>query len=51
MLLKACGELKAINGLRPHTYMTLFGLLSCTGLRISEAIKLTNGDVDLDIMY
>ncbi len=48
MLLKACGELKAINGLRPHTYMTLFGLLSCTGLRISEAIKLTNDDVDLD---
>ncbi len=48
MLLKACGELKAINGLRPHTYMTLFGLLSCTGLRISEVIKLTNGDVDLD---
>lgn len=48
LLLKACGELKAVNGLRPHTYTTLFGLLSCTGLRISEAIKLTDGDVDLD---
>lgn len=48
LLLKACGELKAVSGLRPHTYTTLFGLLSCTGLRISEAIKLTDGDVDLD---
>lgn len=48
MLLKACSELKTINGLRPHTYRTLFGLLSCTGLRISEAIKLSNDDVDLD---
>lgn len=34
------------NGLRPHTYVTLFGLLACTGLRISEALRLTPSDVD-----
>ncbi len=33
--------------LRPLTYETLFGLLACTGLRVSEALKLTNADVDL----
>ena len=43
MLLKACNELKPAGGLRPHTYQTLFGLLACTGLRISEALKLING--------
>lgn len=32
--------------LRPHTYFTLFGLLACTGLRISEALKLNCSDVD-----
>lgn len=48
MLLKACTELKPAGGLRPHTYVTLFGLLSCTGLRISEALKLTDDDVDLN---
>ncbi|MFZ0927198.1 MAG: tyrosine-type recombinase/integrase [Syntrophobacteraceae bacterium] len=48
MILKACAELKPADGLRPHTYVTLFGLLSCTGLRISEALKLMDADVDLD---
>jgi integrase len=33
--------------LRPHCYATLFGLIACTGLRISEALALTGGDVDL----
>ncbi len=33
--------------LRPHTYKTLFGLIACTGLRISEALGLRIGDVDL----
>lgn len=46
-LLKACAELRPADGLRPHMYVTLFGLLSCTGLRISEALKLTDDDVDL----
>lgn len=46
-LLKAAGRLGPSNGLRPHTYTTLFGLLACTGLRISEALRLTRADVDL----
>jgi integrase len=29
-------------------YRTLFGLLACTGLRISEALKLNAADVDLE---
>ncbi len=32
--------------LRPHTYQTLIGLLACTGLRISEALRLKLTDVD-----
>jgi integrase len=30
-----------------HTYSTLFGLLACTGLRISEALGLRRDEVDL----
>jgi integrase len=30
-----------------HTYATLFGLLACTGLRISEALGLRRNEVDL----
>ena len=32
--------------LHPHTWQTLIGLLACTGLRISEAMRLKTGDVD-----
>lgn len=35
------------NGLRPRTYTTLFGLLACTGMRVSEALALNDEDVDL----
>jgi integrase len=35
------------GGLRPKTYQTLFGLLACTGLRISEALHLRREDVDV----
>ena len=35
------------GGLRPKTYQTLFGLLACTGLRISEALRLRRNDVDV----
>jgi integrase len=34
--------------LRPWVYYTFFGLLSVTGLRVSEARSLELGDVDLD---
>jgi integrase len=33
--------------LRQATYRTLIGLLSVTGMRVGEAIRLDNGDVDL----
>ena len=46
-LLVAARNLGPPNGLRPHTYVTLFGLLFSTGLRISEALRLTQTDVDL----
>jgi integrase len=41
-------RLKRTYPLRPVTYETLFGLLASTGLRISEALKLTRGQVDLE---
>jgi integrase/recombinase XerD len=47
-LLQAAAGLAPPGGLRPHSYATLFGLIACTGLRISEALALTCGDVDLD---
>lgn len=48
-LLAAAAQLPPRAGLRlrPCTYVTLFGLLACTGLRISEALALTPTDVDL----
>jgi integrase len=45
-LLAAARDLPPQDGLRPHTYATLFGLLACTGLRLREAIRLTRSDVD-----
>jgi integrase len=47
-LLQATGGLAPAGGLRPHCYATLFGLMACTGLRVSEALALTCADVDLD---
>ena len=32
----------------PRTYATLIGLMACTGLRITEALTLRAGDVDLE---
>ena len=49
-LLSAALELPAAKpstSLRPRMYHCLFGLLSVTGLRISEALHLHVGDVDL----
>ncbi len=45
-LLKAADELPSMNGIRALTYSTLFGLISATGLRISEAVALDDNDVD-----
>jgi integrase/recombinase XerD len=36
------------DGLRPWTYYCFLGLLAAAGLRLSEAIRLEVGDVDLD---
>ncbi len=44
-------ELTAKSGyrtLRRQTYSTLFALLACTGLRVSEAIRLRYGDITPD---
>ena len=46
-LLDAAGRLIPIWDLRPLTYRTLFGLIVVAGLRLSEALMLTLGDVDL----
>jgi integrase len=46
-LLGAAGELKP-DGLRPLTYVTLFGLLAATGMRLSEALHLERKDMNLD---
>lgn len=46
-LIAEAGRLDPVGGLRPRCYATLFGLLACTGLRISEALALDCADVDL----
>lgn len=46
-LLHAAAGLAPAGGLRRQCYVTLFGLLACTGLRIAEALALTCADVDL----
>jgi integrase/recombinase XerD len=46
-LMDAAEALPPSDGLRGLTYRCLFGLLTVTGLRISEALALTRDDVDL----
>ena len=46
-LLRAAANLRPTDGLRPCTFVTLFGLLAATGLRVSEARRLACRDVDL----
>jgi integrase len=46
-LLAAALALPPEDGLRRWTYHTLFGLISVTGMRLSEAMNLEHGDVDL----
>lgn len=46
-LLHAAQELPSKRGLRSATFATFLGLLAVTGMRVSEAIHLDCGDVDL----
>jgi integrase/recombinase XerD len=46
-LINAAAILGPKDSLRPYTISTLFGLLASTGLRPSEALKLTIADVQL----
>jgi integrase len=47
-IVAAAAELPSINGIRPLTCSTLFGLIAVTGLRVSEALSLDATDIDLD---
>lgn len=47
-LLQQAGRMRPRGGLCPKTYVAYFALLLSTGLRLSEACRLTCGDVDLD---
>lgn len=47
-LVQAASELGRRNAFRGHTYSTFFALLSCTGLRVSEAIRLQLQDITSD---
>jgi integrase len=47
-LIEAAGRLRPQGGLRSLTYATLIALLAATGLRISEALKLTFADITSD---
>ena len=46
-LLQQARCLRPRGGLRPATYVTFFALLASTGLRLSEARRLTDDDADL----
>lgn len=46
-LIRAASKLPSTNGLKAHSYSVLFGLLSVTGMRVSEVLKLNREDVDL----
>lgn len=46
-IIETASLLPSKNGFRAVTYPTFFGLVSVTGMRISEAISLNNKDVDL----
>jgi integrase len=46
-LMAAARRLPSTVGLRPHSYVTLLGLLTVTGMRLGEALALDRADVDL----
>ncbi len=41
-------QLPSRNGLTAWTFSTLFGLIAVTGMRLGEALRLNDSDVDLD---
>ncbi|MFY9642258.1 MAG: tyrosine-type recombinase/integrase [Rhodomicrobium sp.] len=47
-LIEAALQLRPKGGLRPQAYAALIALLAATGLRISEALKLTVSDITSD---
>jgi integrase len=47
-LLRAASQLAPTGSIRPITYRTLLSLIACTGLRISEALKLELSDFSKD---
>jgi integrase/recombinase XerD len=47
-IVAVAADLPSQNGLRGLTYPVLFGLIAITGLRVTEAIALGAGDVDLE---
>jgi len=47
-LMQAAANLNMGEGLRPATIQNLLGLLSATGLRISEALHLSRADIDFE---
>ncbi len=47
-LIGAASDLPSFKGLRASSFSTLFGLLSVTGMRVSEALMLDGEDVDLE---
>ncbi len=47
-LVQAASELGRRNAFRGYTYSTFFALLACTGLRVSEAIRLCFQDITTD---
>jgi integrase len=46
-LISSTRDLRPRDGLRPMSFRCLFGLMACTGLRISEALQLSVDRVDL----
>jgi integrase len=46
-IVRAAGQLASPEGLKGRTYSTVFGLLSVTGMRVSEALAFDREDVDL----
>jgi integrase/recombinase XerD len=47
-LVLAASRLRSPRGLKGHTYSTIFGLLSITGMRVSEPLAFDREDVNLE---